>query len=127
MAAFMRRKAALITMPMRPFLPSPPGCSGRRAARRTEPDRGLCGEQQEREGLLQVQPDGCVGVAQVADGYVLADVQAEVAAAGGEHESAGDGRSPDDLAIYQALNVFHHRVAIVAGLAERRIGVGAQQ
>src|ERR1700685_2696597 len=82
MAILTGRNAALISTPMRLFLPSPPGRSGGRATRRIERDRGFCRQQQERKGLLQVEADGRVGVAQVADGNVLADVQAEVAAAG---------------------------------------------
>src|ERR1700690_4596995 len=60
-------------------------------------DGGLGGEQQEGESLLQVQANNLVGVARIADGEVLADPQVEVAATGGQHESAGNGGSPDDL------------------------------
>ena len=75
-------------------------------------DGGLRGQQEEGEGLLQVQADGRVSVAQVADGDVLADVQAEVAAAGREHERARDGGSPDDLAVDQPLDMLQHRIAV---------------
>src|SRR5258705_13779650 len=59
-------------------------------------DRGLAGDQKKCERLLQVEAHGGVGVAQIADGDILADMQVEIAAAGGQHEAAGDGGRPDD-------------------------------
>ena len=42
-------------------------------------------------------------------------------------EGAGDGRGPDDLAVDEMLDVLDHRIAMVAGLVQRGIGVGAEQ
>ena len=67
-----------------------------------------------------------VGVAQIADRDVLAEMQVEVAAAGRQHERAGNRGSPDDLVVDQPLDVLDHRIAVIAGLAQRGIGVGAQ-
>src|SRR6185437_10551610 len=50
-------------------------------AGRRERDGSLCRQHQEGEGLLKVEPNRGVAVAQIADGDVLADVQREVAAA----------------------------------------------
>src|ERR1700720_237842 len=66
-------------------------------------------------------------MAQIADGYVLADVKAEVTAAGGQHECARDRWGPDDLAVHQALDMFQHRLSMVPRLAEPGIVVGAKQ
>ena len=58
--------------------------SGRlRLGRRRERDGRLGGEQEECERLLQVEADGGIGVTEIADGDVLTDVQAEIAATGG--------------------------------------------
>jgi EmrB/QacA subfamily drug resistance transporter len=99
-----------------------PELSGRRAAHRC-----LAGQHQERQRLLQVQPDLGVGMRQVADRQVLAEVQAEVAAPGGQHDRAGDRRRPDDLAGQQPLDVLDDRVPVVAGLADLGVRVGAEQ
>jgi hypothetical protein len=82
---------------------------GRRAAHRR-----FAGEHQERQRLLQVQADLGVGVREVADREVLAEVQAEVAAPGRQHDRAAD-RGLDD------------RVPMVAGLADLGVGVGTEQ
>src|SRR5207247_5530608 len=79
---------------------------------------GLCGEQEEGEGLLQVQADDGVRVVEVSDGDILADVQIEVAATGREDKGSGDGRRPNDLALEKALDVAQHRVSVVAGRAD---------
>src|SRR5580693_86682 len=72
---------------------------------------GLAGQQEERERLLQIQADGSISMAEITDGDVLADVQVEIAATSGQHESASDGGRPDDLIVDQSLNVFQHRVS----------------
>src|SRR5262249_54785081 len=51
----------------------------------------------------------------------------EVAAPGGQRDGAGDGGSPDDLAADEPADVLEHRVAVVAGLADGDVGVGAEQ
>ena len=68
-----------------------------------------------------------IGMAQIPDRYVLADVKAEVAAAGGEHERAGNRRRPDDLAVDKTLDMLQHRISVVPRFAERGVGVSAQQ
>ena len=54
---------------------------------RSQRHGGLRGEQQEREGLLKIQPHSGIGVAQVANRDVLPDVQIEVAATRGQYKS----------------------------------------
>lgn len=90
-------------------------------------DRRLAGEHQERQRLLQVQADLGVGVREVADRQVLAQVQAEVAAPGGQHDCAADRGRPDDVAGQQPLDVLDDRVPVVAGLADLGVRVGAEQ
>jgi hypothetical protein len=59
---------------------------------RNQRDRGLGGEWEKRELLLQVQADCGIVVAEVADGDVLADVQVEIAATSGGHEIPSNSR-----------------------------------
>ena len=54
-------------------------------SRPTQRDGRLSGQQPEGEALLDVEFNELVGLAEVADGEVLPEVQFEVAAAGGEH------------------------------------------
>src|SRR5258708_12449355 len=61
---------------------------------RNQRDGGLGGEQEERKCLLQVQVDGSIVVVEVADGDVLADVQVEITATGGQYESPANGGGP---------------------------------
>jgi EmrB/QacA subfamily drug resistance transporter len=89
--------------------------------------RRLAGQHQERQRLLQVQAHLGVGVREIADRQVLAQVQAEVAAPGGQHDRAADRRGPDDVAGQQPLDVLDDRIPVVAGLADLGIGVGAEQ
>jgi len=95
---------------------------GRRAAHGR-----LAGQHQERQRLLQVQADLVVGVREVADRQVLAEVQAEVAAPGCQHDRTADRGRPDDVAGQQPLDVLDDRIAVVAGLAHLGVGVGAEQ
>ena len=96
-------------------------------ARRRQRDRGFGGEEQEGKCLLQIQSDDGIGVAGIADGDILADVKVEIAAAGGEHESAGNSGCPDDFILDQALDVLEHGVAVIAGFGECGVGVGTEQ
>ena len=48
-------------------------------------------------GLLQVKADDLVGVAQVADLYILTELGFEIATAFGDDESPVNHRRPDDL------------------------------
>src|SRR6185437_7617030 len=75
-------------------------------AGRRERDGSLRRQHQEGEGLLKVEPNRGVAVAQIADGDVLADVQREIAAALRHHHAARDRRSPYDLFIDELLDVF---------------------
>ena len=61
---------------------------------------------QERQRLLQVQLDLGGGVRQVADRGVLPELQAEVAAPGGQRDGAGDRGRPDDVAVDQPPQVL---------------------
>src|ERR1700683_5740413 len=94
---------------------------------RREGDTGFGGEVEEGEGFLQVQADVRVGVAQIADGGVLADVKIEVASAGCDHEGPVNGGSPNDFAFDEALDVFENRIAVIAGFGKLGISVGAEQ
>src|SRR6202051_1745421 len=94
---------------------------------RNQRDGGLGGEQEESECLLQVQTDRGIVVVEVPDGDVLADVEVEITATGGQYESAGNGRGPDDLIFDQALDVLQHRVSVVAGLSATGGAVGAEK
>ena len=90
----------------------------RLGVRRREGDRGFAGEQQEGEGFLQIQGDRYVGVGGIADRDVLADMQIEVAAAGGQDKSARNRRCPDDFPVDQTLDMLEHRIAMIAGFAK---------
>src|SRR5262249_14150310 len=94
---------------------------------RRQRDSGLSREHQECQRLLEVEAHNAVGVAQIADRDVLPDVQIEITAPRREHEGAGDGCGPDDLVLDQLSDMLQHGIPVVAGLGERRIGVGAQQ
>jgi hypothetical protein len=95
---------------------------------REEPAHGgLAREQQKSERLLQIQADSGIGVAEITDGDVLADVKVEIAATGGQHESTANSGGPDDLIVDKPLDVLQHRVPVVAGLGECGVGVGAEQ
>jgi len=62
-------------------------------------------------------------VAEVADGSVLADVQFEVAATGGQNDGARDAGRPDDLVVDQPLDVLEDGIAVITGLGQLSIGV----
>src|ERR1700729_2202244 len=94
---------------------------------RNQRDGSFGSEQKESECLLQVQGDSGIGGSEIADGNILADVQIEIAATGGQHEGAGNGGRPDDLIFDQTLDVLQYRVSVVAGFGERGVGVGAEQ
>ena len=55
----------------------------RRFPRRGERDCGFAGEDAEGERLLEIQPYGRIGMAEVADRNVLPDVELKIAAARG--------------------------------------------
>src|SRR5258706_15128522 len=76
---------------------------------RNQGDGGLGGEQEERKCLLQVQVDGSIVVVEVADGDVLADVQVEITATGGQYESAGNGGGPGGFFFNHAPAAVPHR------------------
>src|ERR1700690_1933151 len=97
-------------------------CFGRRSQR----DGRLGGEQQEREGFLQIKPDRIIGVAQVADRDVLAEVQLEIAATRGHYKSSVYCRRPNDFIVDQALDVLQHRVTLIAGFSQCGMGLGSK-
>ena len=70
--------------------------------------------------------DRCICVAEIADGGILADVQFEVAAARGQHKSAGNRRRPDDLFVDEALDVLQHRISMVAGLSQCGVRISSE-
>src|ERR1700685_955726 len=94
---------------------------------RSQGDGCFCGEQKKRECLLKIQADSGVGVAEIADRDVLADVQVEVAATSRQHESAGDGGRPDDFVLDQPLAVFQHGISVVTVSGEWVLGIGTEQ
>ena len=53
---------------------------------RCECDRGFRCEQQKRQRLLQIESHNAVGVVQISDRDVLADVQIEIATPRGEYD-----------------------------------------
>src|SRR5258708_28006073 len=91
---------------------------------RNQGDGGLGGEQEERKCLLQVQVDGSIVVVEVADGDVLADVQVEITATGGQYESAGNGGGPGEFIFFHALDGVQQPGSLVGWLRERRVGGG---
>ena len=63
----------------------------------------------------------------ISNGDVLTDVEVEIAAPGGNHKCALDGRRPDDFVIDEPLDVLEDRVALVAGLRQRGVCIGTEQ
>ena len=98
--------------------------SSRLLLRGREHNRSLAGEHAKGEGLLQIKPDRGIGVREVADRDVLPNVQLEIAASRGQDKRALDGRSPDDVAIDNALDVFQDGVAMIACFRELRVSFG---
>src|ERR1700732_3331208 len=66
-------------------------------------------------------------MAQMTDRDVLADMQVEIATAGGQDNGAGDGRGPNDLAVDDPSKVLQHRIPVVSGLGDGCVLVGAEQ
>ena len=64
---------------------------------------------------------------QVADRHVGAQLQVEVAAAGGQHERAVDGGCPDDVTVHQPVDVFEDRISVLGGFAHLGVDLGGQQ
>src|ERR1019366_5185477 len=78
LATFWRKESAECVDPASAFLNAQkPGCrsGGLDLHRWTQRDGGLGGEQQERKRLLQIQANGGIRVAGIANGDVLADVE----------------------------------------------------
>src|ERR1700684_3835284 len=73
---------------------------------RCEGDRTFGGKVEKGECFLQVQADMRVGMAQVADGGILANVKIQVPAAGCDHKGSANGRRPNNFAVDQALDMF---------------------
>ena len=77
-----------------------------------------CGQDQEGEALLDVEPHALAVVVEVADREILADRQLEIAAAQRDHQAAVEARRPHDLAVDQALDVAQDRIAAVGARGE---------
>lgn len=60
-------------------------------------------------------------MAEVADRYILSDVQLKIAASRSQNERAFDRRRPDDVAVNDALHMLQDGISMIAGLSERRI------
>src|SRR5580658_9414730 len=89
-------------------------------------DRRLAREQAKREGLLKIKPNRRVRVTQITDRNILPKVQFEIAASRRQDKRALDGWSPDDVAVDNALDVFQHGVAVIAGFRELCISFGSK-
>src|SRR5258708_31433171 len=92
---------------------------------RNQGDGGLGGEQEERKCLLQVQVDGSIVVVEVADGDVLADVQVEITATGGQYESAGNGGGPQYFFFFPPPHALPQHRSMGARLRRARVGGGS--
>src|SRR5579862_9196745 len=71
--------------------------------------------------------DHRIGVAEITDGDVLANVKAEVATSRGQHECAGDRGRPYDLILDEPLHVLEDRVSVVASLGKLCISIRTEQ
>jgi len=81
------RKKAGVARPYRALPPAPYYFLA--CLRRRSQHYGCLGrQQQEGKGLLQVEADYFIGVVEIANRGILADVQFEVAAAGAQHHRA---------------------------------------
>jgi hypothetical protein len=58
-----------------------------------------------------------IGVAQVADGYVLANVHLEIAATRGQYKRSVDRGCSNDFVVDQTLDVLQHRIPVIAGFS----------
>src|ERR1700730_3002671 len=83
------------------------GCGGQRHG-------GFAGQQKKGETLLQIGPNRGIGMAQITNGNVLANMQVEISAAGGENKGAADRRGPNDLAVNDPPKVLQYRVPVVS-------------
>lgn len=68
-----------------------------------------------------------VGVTQIADGGVLAEMKIEIASSIGHDEGTVDGGCPNDFAFDEAFDVFEDRIAVIAGFGKFGISVRAEQ
>ena len=98
----------------------PTGSSGR------EHNGRLAGQGAKGERLLQVKPDHRVGVREVADREILPDAELEIASSRGQNKRALYGRSPDDVAVDNALDVFQDGIAVITGFRELGIRFGSE-
>src|ERR1700704_1868510 len=72
---------------------------------RDERHCSLSRQEPESEGLLQIQFEDRLGMAQVADRDVLPDVQCEITATGRKHEATFDSGRPNDPSVHHTLNM----------------------
>ena len=66
-------------------------------------------------------------MAEIADRNILSEIQSEIAAARGQHECALIAGAQMISPSMSALMCSQHGIAVIAGLAQRRIGIGPQQ
>src|SRR5271154_7355085 len=99
----------------------------RRLLRWRQRNRGFAGQDAKNEGLLEIQSHHRIGVAEVADGSVLTDIELEIAAARGQDERTFDRRRPDQIAVDDTLDVLQDGVSVVASFGQRRILISPEQ
>jgi len=66
-------------------------------------------------------------MAEIADRNILPDVEFEVAASRRQHECTFDRRSPDEVAVNDALDVLEDGISMIAGFGERCVLIGSEQ
>src|SRR5262249_21348437 len=64
---------------------------------------------------------------EIPDRDVFAEIESEVPAPRAKYQRPGDRRRPDDLAAHHPLYVLQDRVTVVARLADKGVGVSAEQ
>jgi hypothetical protein len=97
------------------------GASGGRIIRGREHNGCLAGQEAKGEALLEIKPDDRVGVSEIADGDILPDVEFEITSARGQDKRALYGRSPDDVAFDNALDVLQDGISVITGF--RKFGI----
>ena len=76
---------------------------------------------------MQVEFDSLICVSQISNGDILSNVQIEISPTGSHDKGALNGGSPYDLIVDQPLHMLQHRIALITGLSQFRIGIGAEE
>jgi hypothetical protein len=100
------------------FFPRPGASAHLRLRGRGQCHGRFAGKQQKGKRLLQIQSHSAIGMAEIADGNILSNMQVEIAAARGKHKRAGDGRRPSNFTVYQPLDVLQHGASVVTNVRE---------